>query len=684
MNYTSKNIRNIAILGHLGSGKTTLAESLAYCSGEIKTKGEVEKRNTVSDYLLEEQNRLSSISSSVMSITHNDTKINLIDIPGNDDFIAEVLSVTRLIKGAVIVVDAKAKVEVGTIKHWQILRKRNIPTIIFVNKMDKENIVFDDILNDIKEHLGKKAVPFCYPMGHDDSFDGFVNVVDLKARKYDGSKCVDAEIYDDKKIKVFELHNMICEAVAQTSEEMLDKFFSGEELSRSEIHEGLRQGVLNGDLYPVVLGCATKNIGIHTLLNMFVDYLPTPCDLKPYMALDDLGNEVLRSTIDEEPFSAFVFKTLVDPYAGIISIFKINSGVVKIGDEIYCPQTGKTDKVSNLYTLFGKTQTAVNMLHAGDIGCIAKLSDVRSSMSLCDPKKIAKYKEINYPTAVMFKAINPKNKADEDKLSVALQKIKIEDPTIEIKRNKETKQLLLGGLGLSHISYIVEKMKNIYKVDLEVSDQKIVYRESIRTFGKGSGRYIKQSGGSGFYGVVEMSFEPAQENTFTEKVFGGAVPKNYFPAVEKGFYEALEQGLLAGFPVIGVKATLLDGKYHSVDSNELAFKMAAILAFKEAYLSCNPTILEPIMKVTINVNNRYIGDVLSDINTKRAKVIAMNDLANDNQEIVALIPEAEILDYANELKAITQGGGFFNREFNGFEEVPAYLVDKIIKENKLI
>lgn len=683
MTYTSENIRDVAILGHQGSGKTTLVEALAYAASAIKQKGEIEKKNTISDYLVEEQARQSSISASVVPLYYNDHKINLIDLPGNDDFVGEILSVTRLIKGAILVVDATSKVQVGTIKHWNILRKRNIPTIIYVNKMDKENVNFEEILEDIREKLGKNAVPFCYPIGHEQNFDGFVNVVDLKARRYNGVECVDDEIYPDKRAKVFELHNTICEAVASTNEELLEKFFAGEELTREEIHKGLREGVLNGELIPVLVGSAIKNISVHTTLNMLIDYLPSPADLKPYTVTTDKGETVERKTIDSEPFSAYVFKTIVDPYAGVINILKVNSGVLKLGDDIYCPQTGKTDKVSSLFIMMGKTQTPVQEVHAGDICAMTKLTGVKSSYTLCSPKNVVTYKPVKYPTAVIFKAISPKNKADEDKLSQVLQKMMTEDPTIEVKRNAETKQLLLGGSGASHLNYILEKMKNTYKVELLTEEPKVVYRESIKSSATGDGRYIKQSGGAGFYGVVQMRFEPADESSFHEEIFGGAVPKNYFPAVEKGFQEALNQGLLAGFPVIGVKATLLDGKYHPVDSNEMAFKMAAILAFKDAYMKCNPIILEPICKIKVNVSGEYIGDVLSDLNQKRAKILQMDDIGAGDQEITALVPEAEIINYATELKALTQSRAFFNREFYDYEEVPAFLKDKVIAENKL-
>lgn len=683
MTYDAKNIRDVAILGHLGSGKTTLVEAFAYATGLIKQKGEVEKKNTISDYTDEEHNRLSSINASVVPVYYNDHKLNLIDLPGNDDFVGEILSVTRLVKGAILVIDAASGIEVGTLKHWNLLRRRNIPTIIYVNKMDKENVDFENILTEIRTKLGKNAVPFSYPIGHEKNFDGFVNVVDLKARRYNGVECVDDEIYPDKRAKVFELHNTICEAVAATNEELLEKFFAGEELTRDEIHKGLREGVLNGELIPVIVGSATKNIGIHTLLSMMIDYLPSPADLKPYVVETKDRKTEERKTNDSEPFSAYVFKTIVDPYAGVINIFKVNSGVLKLGDEIYVPQTGKTEKISTLFTLCGKTQTNITEVHAGDIAATTKLTGVRSSYTLCSPKNIVTYKPVKYPTAVIFLALVPKNKADEDKLSQVLQKIMIEDMTVEVKRNQETKQLLLGGAGLSHLQYILEKMKNVYKVEVKTEDPKIVYRETITKEATGDGRYVKQSGGAGYYGIVQMKFSPSDKTEFAEEVFGGAVPKNYFPAVEKGFLEAMQQGLLAGFPVINVKATLVDGKYHSVDSNEMAFKMAAILAFKDAYMKAGPIILEPIYKITVNVNNKYLGDVLSDLNQKRAKVLDMKDLGNGNQEIIANVPEAEILNYAQELKAITQSSAYFNREFVDYEEVPAYLKDKVIEQNKL-
>ena len=677
-----ENIRNVAILGHQGSGKTTLVESLAFTSKAIPVKGEVEKKNTISDYSSDEQKRGSSIQTSVVPLHYEDYKINLLDIPGNDDFISEAIGVIGTIKGAVLVIDASVGVQVGTIKHYNLLRKKGVPTFIFVNKMDKEDVHFESVLEEIREKLGKEVISFCYPLGHDDKFDGFANAVDLKAHIYNGKECVEAEIYPDKRAKILELHNTIVEEVAKTNDELLEKFFNGEEFTTKEIHESLREGVLKGELTPLIVGSATKNIGIHTLLKMFISYLPNPNDLKPLAALDEAGKEKVVPTSVDEPFSAYVFKTIVDPYTGAINIIKVCSGVLHVGDEVYV--NGETQKVSMLYEMCGKNLKAVNEVIAGDIAAVTRLEKIKSGDTLSSPKSITIFKPVKYPTAVIFKAIVLENKNDENKLGPALNKLQLEDPALEVKRNNETKQLLLGGLSESHIQYVLEKLKNVYKINLSTEKMKIIYRESIKGVAEGDGRYIKQSGGSGFYGVVKMRFEPAEENVFTEEVFGGAVPKNYFPAVEKGFFEALQSGLLAGFPVIGVKGVLVDGKYHPVDSNEQAFKMAGILAFKDAYMKCKPIILEPIMKIKVVADSSYTGNILSDLNTRRARIQNIEEKEHGSQEIEALIPEAEIVDYVTKLKSLTQASGFFNREFVGYEELPEHLKDRVISENKLI
>ena len=674
-------IRNVAILGHQSSGKTTLVESI-YATAFSKPKGTIEKGSTISDYLPEEKQRLSSVRLSIVPVLYEGYKINLIDIPGNDDFIGEAISAINVVKGAILVIDAASGVEVETVKHWNMLRKRNIPTIIYVNKMDKDDVHFDKVLEDIRTKLGKNAIPFSYPMGHNDQFDGFVNIVTLKARKYNGTTCEDAEIYDDKKAKVFELHNTMVEAVAQTSEELLDKFFGGEALTHEEIQNGLRVGVLNGELIPVLVGSATKNIGIHTALQMFIDYLPNPSDLNPIEAENENGDPIEIKTLNEEPFSALIFKTTIDSFSGTTNIFKVNSGVLNVGDEVFCPQLNKNITINQLFTLCGSKQMPVQQLTAGDIGCVNKIDGLLTSMTLCSLKNKVKFPEIEFPTAVYYKGLVTKSKNDDDKLGTVLAKIMLEDRSVEVKRNIETNQLLIGTLGLGHLTFILDRMKDSYKVEVTTEDSKIVYRETIKKSATGDGRYVKQSGGSGFYGVVQMDFEPAEENKFTEEVFGGAVPKNYFPAVEKGFFEACEKGLLAGFPVIGVHACLKDGKYHPVDSNELAFKMAAILAFKDAYPKCDPVILEPIIRIVVTVHTDDVGTIISDLNTRRGKIIGMDINSVKDQKITALVPESEILEYVNDLKSMTQGSGYFNRTFECYEQTPAYIQEKILKEAK--
>lgn len=684
MEYSSQNIRNILVLGHQGSGKTTLVESLHSITTETE-KGTVEKRNTISDFTKEEQNRLSSCQLSIVPIFYNNYKLNLIDIPGNDDFIYEALGVMDIAKGAILCIDATKKVEVETIKHYRLLRKHGIPTIIYINKMDKENVNYEEILDDISDKLDKKGpISFVYPMGHENNFDGFINVVTMKARKYNGNVCEDCEIYQDKKAKVIELHTKIEEQVALTDDKYLDKYFSGQTLTMEEIHKGLHFGVLSGQLTPILCGCATKNIGLNTMLDMFIDYLPSSNDLKAYSGFNEKGDVIQRYTTLDDPFSAYVFKTYFDPFKGVVNVIKVLSGSIKAGDEVYIPRLNETVKVSNLVWISGNTYTPTDKALAGDIVGIAKIDDLKNTDTLCDKNNFFRFESTKYPTAVYFRAVTFKDSKEEEKTMQGISKIQIENPCLEVKRNPETKQLLIGGISDSYLSFIRERINNLFGISLTLSVPKIVYRETIKGSAEAEGRYIKQSGGSGFYGVVVMKFEPTTNSVFEEQIFGGSVPKNYIPAVEKGFYEGLQAGLLACFPVLGVKGILLDGKYHPVDSNDLAFKMAAQIAFKDAYPKCNPTILEPIMKIYINVDNEFTGNILNDLNQRRARVLSIDEKPENQQEITALVPEAEIQDYVSKLRVLTHGSGFFNREFSSYQEVPANLIQKVIADNTLL
>lgn len=679
MIYSPDKIRNIAVVGHQGSGKTTLVEALAYVGGLIGKKGSIEDRNTISDFLDEEKKKLSSLSTSIIPLEYSGYRFNFIDIPGNDDFIFELIGITRLIKGAILVIDATKGVQIGTIKTFKALKKHGIPIFIYVNKMDKENIDFAALQIEIQEKLSKNCVPFSYPIGKEERFDGFINIPDMKARKFNGTTCVDDVIYQEKRQVVFELHNRLAEAVATTSDELLDKFFSGQPLTNEEVRNGLRKGVLSGELYPILVGSALKCIGIHSLMQMFIDYLPSPADLKPIEVTDKDGDTIAVPTDVNAPLSLCVFKNFYNPYQGLISVFKVNSGKVRIGDEVYCPNNEKTYKISSLFTICGQKLTPTDEIGAGDIGAITKCDGIRLSYTLCSPERIVEFRKINYPTATYSKGIIPASKNDSDKLFQVVEKLQYEDPTLSFEKNPYTGQILIGSLSASHLQYILDKIKETHTVSFMTEKPQIIYKETITKKAEAEGRFIKQSGGSGYYGVVNMSFEPADETTFESTVFGGHIDKGYFPAVEKGFLEAMEQGGLIQAPVIKVKATLLDGKQHSVDSNEMAFRNAAILAFREAYKNCGPILLEPYQRLTINVTSEYLGAVLSDLSKKRGKILSTEEGDEQTLDITALVPEAEILEYANELKSITKGTGFFNMVFEDYETVPANIAEEIIR-----
>jgi elongation factor G len=683
--YKANALKNVILLGHLGSGKTSLAESLAYISGAIDKKGSVEKKSTISDYTPEEHAKQSSMTTGMLPVEFKDSKFNFLDAPGADEMIGDITYAMSAANAAILVLDASSGVQVGTERMWIEIKKNNLPAMIFVNKMDKENIKFDELLEEIKTKLGKQAVPFCLPLGKSDSFDGFADIVDLKARIYNGDSCVDGEIHDDKMERVEALRQDLIETVAGSDEELLEKYFEGEELTMEEIKRGLHLSVLNGEAVPILVGSATKDIGPLTMLHMINAYFPSMAESQPVKAKKaDSDEEVERTYSDEEPFSAQVFKTIIDPFVGTINLMQIKSGTLEKDQEVYVSESENVEKATQPFTLMGKEQITMDKFHAGDICAMAKVPDVRTGTTLSDKKNRIVYPQVQTPTPTMYLAVKVENKKDEDKLSSALAKMQLEDITIETRRNKETSQLLIGGQGMIHIGYVIDKMKNASKVSLITEDQRIVYRETIKKTAEAEGRYIKQSGGSGYYGVVVMRFEPyaEEEYLFEEEVFGGAVPKGYFPAVDKGLQEQLEHGVLAGFPVINVKGVLTDGKYHAVDSNELAFKKAAGMAFKEACKSAKPVILEPIYKVEVLIKDEYLGDVLGDINKRRGRVLGMEPAIEGYQKVIAEVPEAEITKYTIDLKAMTQGSGTFTREFVKYEEVPHNLTDKIIEEQK--
>lgn len=681
MSYTTDKIRNIIFLGHQGSGKTTLVEQIA--SNILKQPaGSVERKNTISDFTPEEKARLTSCSMSVVSLDYNGYRLNLLDAPGNDDFVADVFGVLDFVKAAVLVVDT-GKIEVGTVKHFNLLKKYGVPTFIFVNKLDKELVNFDEVLEKITGTLGKKGVSFTYPLNDGKVFNGFVDVTTLKAVKADGSKRVEVELDEATKAKVSEMNNALVEQVALTDDALLEKFFSGEELSAEEIANGLKKAVLSGEIAPVIVGSSTENIGVNTLVDMALTYLPSPAFIKEMKGKDRGNNEVVRAISENGPFSAYVFKTVYDQYKGTTNYAFVVSGSLELGSDVYNAELNSTMRASQMFSLLGAKQNNIQKAIAGDIVAFAKLDGITTGHTLCDKNDVVTFPRANYPTIVYRRAISAKNSRDEEKLVQALYRVAAEDPTLEITRVPETKQLLLGGLSDSHLNFVLDKVKTTFGFEANTDAPQVIYRETVKREASAVGRYVKQSGGSGFYGVVEMRFGPSgsDENVFTEEIFGGTVPKNYHPAVEKGFFESVQEGQLAGFPVIGMKATLFDGKYHSVDSNEQAFRMAAILAYREAYMNCAPTLLEPIMKITISVTNEFTGNVMNDLNQRRARVLSMDESGYGTQEITALVPEAELLDYAIKLRVLSQGSGSFNSEFDSYQEVPTNLLQGVIAAN---
>lgn len=679
--YKPNDIHNVAVLGHQGSGKTSLMETILFATNTITKRGSVDDGSTVSDYTKEEKNQRISIYSSLLPVEWENTKYNFLDTPGFFDFSGEVNGVLRVARNAILVVDAVKGVEVGTKRAWRKVRAASLPTIIFVNKMDKENIEFDKVLEDIREKLGKRAVPFCWPIGHGEKFEGFVNVVDMKARIFDGKESRDAEIWEEKRPQVEKLHNMILESVANIDDELMMKYLEGEEITDEEINTGLREGIRTGELVPVIVGSSSKNVGVRTLLNMIAKYLPSEADVRaPFGESIDEFEIIERQVSETEPFSALVFKTIMDPFIGKISFISVRSGSLKKDQIVLNSTQGEKEKVNNIGFIRGKEHLEATEISAGDIGVVMKLASLNTGDTICDPTKPIRYEPVAPVPPSIYYALLVKNKNDEGKIAEALRKIAAEDISITLERNVETKQLLVGCQGKSHIDTVCDKLKTIYSIDATLEDARVSFRETIKGIADVEGRYIKQSGGSGQYGVVNIRFEPCSENfKFVDDIFGGSVPSNYVPAVEKGLIDAMKSGPLAGFPVLGVQATLHDGKYHPVDSSEMAFKMAASFAFKEACrTTAKPVLLEPIMEIRVTVPNEYVGDIMGDL-TKRRGLVTGTEVLTDEQIILAEVPQLEVLTYIIDLKTMTQGQATFTMKFIRYEEVPQHMTDKIIK-----
>lgn len=653
--YDIENIRNIAILGQTGAGKSNFIESLEYTVGLV---------NKISNPT--EEFKMSN-TAMLNTIEYQNMKYNFLDVPGYTDFLGEMKSGLSAAAGAIIVVDATSDVSIGTELAFELTDEKKLPKIIFINKIDSEKADFEKIIHELKEKFGKRIAPFHIPWGKGNSFKGHINVVDLYAREYNGKECKDASMPDG--VYYTEIRDMLLEAVAETSEELMDKYFAGEDFTTEEMHAGLRKGVLEGTLVPVICGSSYKNIGLHTTFDMIREYMPSPKD-----------NVNVNSKCKD--FVAQIFKTVIDPFLGVLSYAKVISGEIKQDTTVYNINKNESERIGKIYTWVHEDLVELEKAVVGDIVVFSKLLYTKNSDTLSTNPNINAVKEIEFPKEQMLMAIVPENKADEDKISNALHKLKDEDSSFYWRRDMETNQTVLGVQGEIHANRIIEKLSKRYGVRVIVKDLKVPYRETIKGSSDVQGKYKKQSGGHGQYGDVKIRFSHSEKDfEFEEEIVGGVVPKSYIPAVEKGLIESMNEGVLAGYKVTGVKAVLYDGSYHEVDSSEMAFKVAASMAFKKGMLEAKPVLLEPIMELKITIPENYVGDIMGDISKKRGKVLGMENVGK-KQILKATAPMAETFKYINDLKSMTQGRGKFEMVFSNYEEVPIEIAEKIIGSKK--
>ncbi len=642
--YTSETIRNVALVGHGGCGKTTFLESVLKETGAIEKMGKVENGNTVSDYDKMEKEKGYSINTSVVPVIWKENKINFIDTPGYFDFVGEVNAALRAAEAAIILVDAGAGVQVGTEQAWKACERYKKPRFIVINKRDKDEFDYYKTFDELKSKFGEHLIPFSWP--------------------------ITTEI--DEELK---------EAIAMTDEALMEKYFNGDNFTEEEIKKGLVQGIADGAMVPVLSAAFELQKGSQGLLDLLVTYVPTPLQHGPYGGFNDKNEPVEKISVVDGPFSAFVFKTIIDPFVGKISIMKVVAGKLNAGTEVLNERTGKVEKIGKLFFLRGNQQEELNYAEAGDIVAVAKLQHTLSGDTLCDKSDVIRYLPLDYPKPALYYAIEVEDKKDEDKVFSGLSKLREEDPSFVIERNSETGQTLIGGQGEIQLGVIMAKLKDRFGVEVKVVPQKIAYRETIRGTSDVQGKHKKQSGGAGQYGDVHIKFSPSTEEfEFTESLFGGSIPKNYVPAVEKGLIESMNKGPLAGCKVVNIKAELYDGSYHDVDSSEMAFKIAASIAFKKGIMEANPCLLEPIMKLEITVPENYMGDVMGDMNKRRGKILGMEPQEDGSQKIIAEAPQAELFDYSMILRSMTQARGNFEMEFARYENMPQSIAERIISQ----
>ncbi len=681
--YRTDEIRNVVLLGHGGSGKTSLVEAMAYVSGATSRMGKISDHNTISDFDKEEQKREFSISTTLTPIEWEKAKINVLDTPGYFDFVGEVEEAVSAADAAVIAVSGKAGVEVGTEKAWELCDKYNLPRMIYVTEMDMDDASFRGVVQQLTERYGKKIAPHFQPIRENEKLVGYVNVIKNAGRRYtDVGKREECDIPDYCLPNLQILRDALMEAVAETSEDFMERYFEGEEFSVEEIRAAMRMQVMDGSIVPVAMGSNIQAQGVANLLSDIVRFFPSP-DKRECAGFNRKTNEIFEANYNfAKAKSAYVFKTMIDPFIGKYSFVKVCSGVLKGDDVLYNAVAETEEKPGKLYVMSGNKPIEVEELHAGDIGAIAKLNATKTGDTLSTKNTPVMFGKTEYSAPYTYMKYVVKTKGDEDKVSQALARMMAEDVTMKVVNDSENRQTLLYGMGDQHLEVIVSKLAARYKVDVQLETPKVAFRETIRKNSDVDTKYKKQSGGHGQYGHVKMRFEPSGDletpYVFEECVVGGAVPKNYFPAVEKGLQDSVVKGPVAGYPVVGVKATLYDGSYHPVDSSEMAFKTATVQAFKKGFMEASPVLLEPIANIKVVVPDEYTGDVMGDLNKRRGRVLGMNPLSGGRQEIEADIPMTGVFGYCTTLRSMTGGRGTYSYEFVRYEQAPSDVQEKEI------
>ena len=682
--YLAGRIRNIALTGHSDSGKTSLAEALLFKAGASDRLGKISEGNTVCDFDPEEIKRQVSVSTSIAPFAWGSTKINLIDTPGLFDFAGEAAEGARAVESLLITVSGKSGVDVGTEKAYKMAKDASKATMFFVSKLDVEHSDFYKVFEELKATFGPTVCPIVVPYVEDQKVQSYINLIDMKAYTYDEKGEPHEVDMPDFGHRLDGLTAAVSEAVAETDEALFEKYFSGEQFTRDEIIRGVHTGVTNGSISPVLCGCSSNLQGIDMLLDCIVDLLPSPWEKGGEVAVDAEGEPVEIDCTDEAPLAAYVFKTVADPFVGKLSYVKVISGKLSSDAPVVNARTGQQEKLGKIIYVIGKKQEDTAYITAGDIGAVTKLTATQTGDTLCDPKKVVSFDPINFLRPCLSMAIKPQAKGDEAKVASSLQRLIEEDPTIAYENNAETHQQVITGLGEQHLDVLVSKLKNKFGVSVSLEVPRVPYRETIRKKVKVQGKHKKQSGGHGQFGDVWIEFEPTvgDDLVFEEKVFGGAVPKSFFPAVEKGLQDCVKHGVLAGYPVVGLKATLVDGSYHPVDSSEMSFKMAASLAYKAGMPQASPVLLEPIGNLKVYVPDSNTGDIIGDLNKRRGRVLGMNPSTDGLQEIEADVPMSEMADFATAIRSLTQGRGYFTFDFARYEQLPSNLEAKVIEDAK--